>query len=259
MEKETQSLSPTGQKRERQAPAQEVDELSLDTERTSLLDVLDGQLRNNTLVSRLLCICQIDEKKQKELEDEFTQWIEGETEISGVLAFIGPVALHLLEGPTQKVFRALERFNAFHETMENGVPLISNLKILYVSELYTSRAASHWSCFSHIPAKGNALGPDSSEAERIFQAYKTLLLACEKVSGQLEKSGSSPAKFRNTAPPLFKNFADSLVAPEDLNILLSKECENPFTYPQFRQFFVEEVSLNLESDKLWPMPPAPVY
>lgn len=249
------TVVPPGQ-RQRPPPAQDVDELSLDAPRTSLLDVLDAQLRPHTLVSRLLCVCQIDEKRQKELEDKFTSWVTQESEITGVLAFLGPVALHLLEGPTKKLFNALVHFNSFSEDDGAG-SLLSNLKILYLSELYTDRVAVDWCAFSHTP-KGNigALG-DVREADRVFHAYKTIVTACEKVSGQVPRCSSK--EYRANAPEKFRNTADTLIALEDLHILLSKESKNPFTFEQFVSFFIEPVVLQLESDKLWPMPPAPVY
>eukprot|EP00397_Hematodinium_sp_SG-2012_P045159 GEMP01050622.1.p1 GENE.GEMP01050622.1~~GEMP01050622.1.p1 ORF type:complete len:270 (+),score=73.46 GEMP01050622.1:174-983(+) len=269
MEKETAPVPPLNQRRERPPPAQEVDELALDTQRVSLLAALDSQLRAHPDVARLLCVCQTDERKQKELEDACTSWIADEPEISGVLAFIGPVALHLLEGPMRKIISALQHFNTFSaeaiaESGENATPMMFNLKILYMSELYTNRAAPHWSSFSYSPAKASfgALGSEATESERVFHAYKSILLACEKVSAQVavQLTGCSSDEFRDAAPELFRSCAaDSLVALEDLNILLAKESVNSFTYAQFKVFFLDPMVLQLDSDKLWPMPPALAY
>jgi len=254
------------QRRERPVQNQEVDELSLEQPRLSLLDILDKQLRSSESVSRLLFLFQVDDKRQAEIIQAFTSWRKNAPEVTGVLAFIGGnMGLHFLEGPTPKLYAALQFFNTFNEeTLEkSGAPILCNLRILYLGELYKNRASIHWCSFAYTASKANAgaLGGDTTDPECVFHAYKTILVASMKVKDQVVSRDEDIDfnTFQDSAPPLYRALGDTLVAQEDLVNLCSKDCESLFDYREFEELFILPPQLRLESDNLWPMPPPPVY
>lgn len=257
------------QKRER-PQAQEIDELAQEQPRVSLLDTLDSQLRGVETVSRLMLICNVDDKKSAELVEKFREWVAKEPQVTGVLAIMGSnCGLHFLEGPTRKIYAAMEHFQSFsaedlakHGDDNSGY--LSNLRILYLGELYKARASMHWCSFSYTASKASAgsLGSEASDADRCFHAYKTLLVSALKVKDQIIKSQGENcnfADFNSNAPAFFRNWGETLVSLDDLGLLLSKDCNSLLNYAQFEEIFLLTPKLKLESDLLWPMPPPPVY
>jgi len=228
---------------------------------------LDQQLRGSETVSRLLFLFQADERRHKDISQIFSSWVEKEPEVTGVLCFVGGiVGLHLLEGPTPRLYAGLQFLHstAQEELEKTGGPLLTNLRILYVGELYTTRASLHWCSFSYSSTKTStgALGSEATDTNRVFHAYKTLLVASLKVRDQIESEDEEEIDFTtfgDTAPAIFRGFGETLVAQDDLVLLCGKDCDSLFDYDEFEELFILPPQLRLESDKLWPMPPPPVY
>eukprot|EP00913_Durusdinium_trenchii_P019794 g18607.t1 len=97
-----------------------MDELAMETKRTALLDRLEGQLKAQNFTSRLLFSfnCTDDRKVQRAIDQEFSEWRKSRFEaLNGILLYTQSVALHLLEGPTELIFKALELFHSLSAEM----------------------------------------------------------------------------------------------------------------------------------------------
>lgn len=121
----------------------------------------------------------------------------------------------------------------------------------------------HWCHFQYTAAKANAgaLGNEAKDADRGFHAYKTILTAALKVRDQILSRGQDIdfESFFEAAPTLFRNWGETLISMEDLNLIIGKECDSFLDYLSFEELFIAPPKLQLESDLLWPMPPPPVY
>jgi len=250
-----------------------IDELALETKRTTLLDRIESQLKERQQVSRMLVgfNCADDKKVQKALDQEFQNWRQQPSNdaVSGVLIFASVVGLHLLEGPTELIFKALELMHTLSAEAKEGEDatateksdaLLSGIRILHFTELHGVRVARSWTSMSH---PGKAVGgaqtqmEDANCHELVFAAYKKLLVLCLKVAKLLD-----PDEDVDTAS-LQKNYkkaADDLPSMDEVLILLGKTSfDYFFSYAEFKKVFIAPFQLVLHSELLWPMAPALSY
>lgn len=279
--------------RTKEAHQEVVDELAQETKRVTLLDREEQQLKGRKHVSRLTFIFGIldDRKIQNEVEKEFASWRdqqEGGNEVTGLLLFLGQGAVSFLEGPTELLFKAMELFNGLSlevqavpempsppadmrtntpaakpETEKTPAPppraaLISALRVLYFTELHGVRTSVGWcSCIS--PAKqstgAGAGNVEDGHHELVFAIYRKLLVLCLKAS-------DSAGNERNPdhLQGCYRKLADFMPSPDEVMLLLGKQGnDNFFSFPEFQKVFMKPFQLVLNSELLWPMPPALSY
>jgi transposase len=280
-------------RRQRHQEVQEViDELAIETKRVTLLEREEQQLKGKTHVSRLLFAFGIgDEKKmQVQVEQEFLQWQskqeEADGKVTGVLFFLGQVAVSFLEGPADQLFKALELFQGLtvevsqtgtqpsspadgksgveqksrKESMSQAnVPrlaLIGALRILYFTELHGVRVSAGWCSFTNTgKSTGGVQVTDDSAHEAVFLLYKKILMVCMKV-----KDSAGAEADPDRLQQQYRRFSDGVPAQDEVSQFLAKQIvETFFNFQEFQKVFMKPFQLVLNSELLWPMPPALSY
>jgi len=272
-------------RRGQHAPKETVqDELAQETRRSTLLDAVEHQLKAATTRARLLIACNLSEDKKgiAQIETEFTEWSkkiaqsaddaeeeEGAAKppVLGGLFIIQPgQALHFLEGPTEKLFEGLKLFQAFGVEVAGGGPnetprgaLISNLRIIYFTEVHGVPTMNGWHCFYHTSAKslgGPALFQDDEACyQAVFMAYRKLLVTNCKIMEATDGQNKT-----TLVKDTLKKLQDSLPTLDELTALLHKTAaEYFFTYAEFEKAFCAPFHLVLQSELLWPMAPPLSY
>lgn len=255
-----------------------IDELAQEVPRTSLLDRLEQQLKGQTHVSRLLFgFTVVDDKKiHHAVEQELNTWrtgLGGEAEeLSGVLIFMGQVAVQLLEGPTELLFKALLHCNELTGEGKSEIgaelrssaggaaekaikpALISSIRVLYLTELHGVRCSRSWCSCSH-PAKlqGNQVQlAEGNCADLVFSVYKKLLMVCLKAQEHLGSDKVTLDKLHGA----YRRVTDLMPSPDEVALLLGKAgAEFFFSFQEFEKLFIAPLNLVLHSELLWPMPP----
>jgi hypothetical protein len=283
--------APPRRARSKEAHNEVIDELAQETKRVTLLDREEQQLKGRKHISRLLFIFGIvdDRKMQSAVEQEFTSWRDrqdGGSEVTGLLLFLGQAAVSFLEGPTELVFKAMELFHGLSQDvqpatvmplapadMRTNLPaarteteapasapraaLISAIRILYCTELHGVRTSVGW-CSFVSPAKlqtGGAQNSDLDSHELVFALYKKLLVTCLKVRDNAGNE-THPANLQS----YYRKQSDHLPLPDEVVLLLGKQgAENFFNFAEFQKVFMKPFQLVLNSELLWPMPPALSY
>jgi len=267
-----------------------VDELAQETKRVTLLEREEQQLAGKKHVSRLLFAFGIadDKKMQDAVEKEFKQWrdkLEEPAEVTGILLFLGQVAVSFLEGPTEQLFKALEVFHALtteivpapaspsappevrlgqtsrsDSVVQASVPrpaLIGAVRIFYFTELHGVRTSTGWCSFANATKTGggaqNSL--EDGTQETVFLLYRKLLVLCLKVresAGDETDSDKLQSHYRRNT--------DIMPLAEEVVLLLGKQAaEYLFSFIEFQKLFMKPFQLVLNSELPWPMPPALSY
>lgn len=279
------AAAPAGARRGQHATKETVqDELAQETRRHTLLDAVEYQLKAAQTRARLLVACNLSEDKKAipQIETEFTAWAkknaqnadeEDEEEgavkppVLGGLFLIQPgQALHFLEGPTEKLFEGLKLFQSFGSEVAGGdkgeTPrgaLISNLRIIYFTEVHGVQTMNGWHAFQHTSAKsmgGPSLFQDDEQCyQAVFMAYRKLLVASCKITEATDGQNDP-----HTVKDVLKKMQDSLPTLDELTSLLHKTAaEYFFTYAEFEKAFCAPFHLVLQSELLWPMAPPLSY
>eukprot|EP00930_Biecheleria_cincta_P083993 TRINITY_DN73496_c0_g1_i1.p1 TRINITY_DN73496_c0_g1~~TRINITY_DN73496_c0_g1_i1.p1 ORF type:complete len:299 (+),score=64.70 TRINITY_DN73496_c0_g1_i1:80-976(+) len=262
-----------------------IDELAMETKRTTLLDRLESQLKTTNHVSRLLFAFSIadDKKIQKALDQEFTSWKqqqEGHEALTGVLVLVSAqTGFHLLEGPTEIVLKALSFFHSISTEAKSlrelagtvqATPrpdekgelpaLLSTVRVLHFTELHGVQVARSWCSLVH---PGKSLGgvqtalDDTNSHELVFSAYKKMLCLCLKVQKLLDPDEAVDSRGLKKA---YEKAADEMPTVDEVQCIMGKNAlECFFTYPEFEKVFILPFQLVLHSELLWPMPPALSY
>jgi len=268
-----------------------VDELAQETKRVTLLEREEQQLKGRKHVTRLLFIFGIvdDRKTQAAVEQEFVAWRdsqEGAKQVTGLLLFLGQAAVSFLEGPTELLHKALEHFHGLTLEVQAApaVPsppagmvasgaavgietraptsapraaLISPVRVLYFTELHGVRTSVGW---CSTVSSGKATQQQATEEgahEQVFGIYRKMLILCMKVQAQIG-SDSSPSP--DTLQSHYRKFGDFMPLPDEVHVLLSKKgADDFFSFPEFQKVFMKPFQLVLNSELLWPMPPALSY
>jgi len=273
------------------AQAQEfVDELAQETKRVTLLEREEQQLAGKKHVSRLLFAFGIadDKKMQTQVDQEFTQWrdkLEDGAEISGVLLFLGQVAVSFLEGPTDQLFKALELFQALttevlptpvspsappevrlgqtgrsESVVQATVPrpaLIGSVRVCYFTELHGVRTSTGWCSFANTTKTGGAsqVNLEDGTQETVFMLYRKMLVLCLKV-----RENAGDEKNADKLMSHYRRVTDIMPSPEEVVLLLGKlAAEHLFSFVEFQKLFMKPFQLVLNAELLWPMPPALSY
>lgn len=131
-------------------------------------------------------------------------------QVSGVLLFLSQAAVHLLEGPTELLFKALDLLHSFSmdaappvvnpkERVRRGstqVPCIGPVRVLYFTELHAIRVAKSWCTYYHASkAQGASQVPvdENNSAELAFGTYKKVIQLCLR-AGELFDEGDAVEK-----------------------------------------------------------------
>jgi len=263
-----------------------VDELALETRRTTLLNKVEDQLKEKGCVSRILFAFSVvdDKKTHNAVEQEFTTWLQKLEEpdtLTGVLIFMAQTALHFLEGPTELIFKVLDFFHAIsseaasqplsplisddgvkivtrNESAPSRPALVSSLKIVHFTELHGIRTSVSWCTFVH---PGKLVGATQIQLEEgncpeiVFAMYVKVLKLCLRAQELAEKEGSDVR-----IQSCYRKASDLLpTVDEVLNLLGKGSSEFLFTYAEFQKIFVAPFRLVLHSELLWPIPPALSY
>jgi len=249
-----------------------IDELAEESRRTSLLDRLEEQLKGQPHVSRLLFAFSVsdDKKQQQVVEKEFAKWRKDQEDgenLTGILIFLGQAAVHLVEGPSELLFRSLDFFNslgpeASHANTPGGGagkahaarPSVGALRVLYFTELHGLRASRGWfSCPSSMRMQGSQQQSldEGNCPEMVFMLHKKILALCRRAT---ELAGGE------VQVDHYKRLSEWMPSAEEVMIFLGKAgVELLMTFPEFKQVFIAPFRLTLHSELLWPMPPALSY
>eukprot|EP00933_Yihiella_yeosuensis_P006641 TRINITY_DN111374_c0_g1_i1.p1 TRINITY_DN111374_c0_g1~~TRINITY_DN111374_c0_g1_i1.p1 ORF type:complete len:310 (-),score=74.78 TRINITY_DN111374_c0_g1_i1:169-1098(-) len=273
-----------------------VDELALETKRTSLLDRLETQLKGPAGLSRMLIGFSVpdDRKIQKVVDQELTQWLQRleadeQSKLSGLLMFASQAALQFVEGPTELVFKALEFVNslssearasaaaaaAAKEPLSPGAPatgtsprdiqkdagLIHAVRVLHFTELHGVRAARNWCSVVHNGKVVGSAQPleEANCPDLVFSVYKKILTLCVKVQQNFEADGLEDADTHGLQKIYRKNADDYPTVDEVLNLNGKAGIDLFFSFPEFEKVFMAPFQLVLHSELLWPMAPALSY
>eukprot|EP00439_Symbiodinium_sp_Y106_P022117 s28_g2.t1 len=216
-----------------------IDELATESHRTLLLDRLESQLKAKPHISRMLFAFNAsdDRKVQKAIDQEFADWRKKQENaaeaLTGVIVYTQTFALHLLEGPSELIFKALGFFHSISTEVrqvespapgmtprpnEKGEPpgLVSVVRVLHFTELHAVRVARTWCSMPHPGrATGGAQQPleEGSCHEMVFSLYKKMLCLCLKVrkllDGEQDSDGGSLLK-------TYKKAADELPSIDEV-------------------------------------------
>eukprot|EP00439_Symbiodinium_sp_Y106_P022913 s28_g2.t2 len=153
--------------------------------------------------------------------------------LTGVIVYTQTFALHLLEGPSELIFKALGFFHSISTEVrqvespapgmtprpnEKGEPpgLVSVVRVLHFTELHAVRVARTWCSMPHPGrATGGAQQPleEGSCHEMVFSLYKKMLCLCLKVrkllDGEQDSDGGSLLK-------TYKKAADELPSIDEV-------------------------------------------
>eukprot|EP00438_Fugacium_kawagutii_P026120 Skav235773 [mRNA] locus=scaffold1666:133865:144085:+ [translate_table: standard] len=246
----------------------------------ALLDRLEGQLKGPAFTTRLLFAFNVsdDRKAQRAIDQEFIDWrktTNGAQSVNGILIYTQAVALHLLEGPVEMIFKAFEVFHSMSsevrkvpEVQPGTTPrpnekgelpaLLSGVRVLHFSELHGVSVVRSWSSLVH-PGRptGNQMPVEDSNChELVFSCYKKVLCLCLKVKKLLDGEADPDSSLQKT----YKKAADELPSVDEVLVLVSKSsAEYFFTFAEFSKVFMAPFQLALHSELLWPMPPALSY
>ena len=250
----------------REAKEVEVDDLAMETKRTALLDRLEKQLKTSScrFTSRLFFSFNVtdDRKVQRAIDQEFSDWRKKNREaVNGLLIYAQSAALHLLEGPTEMIFKALEFFHSLSSEVrkapevqvgttprvnEKGeLPaLLSGVKILHFTELHAASVVRSWGSMVH-PGKptGNQMPMEEANChELVFSAYLKALRLCLKVQKLLEAETDSDASVQKT----YKKAADELPSVDEVLVLVGRSsAEYFFSYPEFEPWIASRTTTYL--------------
>jgi len=244
-----------------------VDELAHDTQRATLLDAIEAQLRQEEQLTRLVFACQLadDKRVHAQIEREFQKWLaenDAEKTLTGfsVLLSVAPASglLHYMEGKTEKLFAALKFFEELStDRGDNRPALTSPTRIIYFTEMHRARLMPTWAMIVHV----TKLGPQNQQQEVIpksvvFLMYKKLLVLAAKVHAQTK---DEPGK-ESAAKSVLKNSVDLLPSIDDVLMLVGKVGQEVlFSYTEFEKTFIAPFHTVLQSELLWPMPPPLSY
>ncbi|CAE8614611.1 unnamed protein product [Polarella glacialis] len=262
------------------------DELAVETKRTTLLDRVEGQLKGQPHVSRLLFGFGVseDKKVQKAVDQGFLDWRnhqEGKAAaLSGVLVFTAQGAVHLLEGPTELIFKALEFFHSISvearppaPEAEPGAPvaspreeksqpkaLVSGVRVLHFTELHGVRSSSTWCSVVHtgkvIGGSAQVVMEDGNCPDLVLVIYKKMLCLCLKVTRQAGNEEVDSVSMQKAV----KTLIEELPTVDEIVAILNKAgLDFFFDFKEFEKVFVAPFQLVLHSELLWPMAPALSY
>lgn len=252
-----------------------VDELTVEARRETLLDQMEAQLKPNGeilpgTVSRLLFAIGVpDERKTSQVDQAFQEWLrqQSDSTVTGVLLYIGPIAVHFLEGPTEMLFKALSLFNTFcfevvpAPNVQARPALIGSLRVLYFTEMHGVRSSIGWCSYAH---NSKLVGSQSGQLEEgscpdlVFLVYQKLMVLCLKVQDNVLNNGDKVVF--ETVQGHYRRLADLMPTADDTSILMAKNSADFFfTYDEFGKVFRLPFHCVLHSELLWPIPPALSY
>jgi hypothetical protein len=247
------------------------EELAVHQPRFALLDAVKHQL-STSQISRLLFTFSVgDDASQKGAFVELEKFLAGreaaEAEppslITGAVVGLGSWVVCLLEGKTDELIKAFVHL-AEHGKDTKPVFSASQYHMIHISELRGVRVFPALSYLA-FPKKPEGTSFETSVAERIVQLYTGLLtVGCKvlDVLGFPEDPGEeAPAVDSATVEEKLSDVANnngSLMPTHDLveSIVVSG---NVLPYASFYDVFVGPIHLELESSKLWPVPPPLTY
>lgn len=241
-------------------------------------------------MSRLVFVLGLsdDKKTQQQVEQEFTSWRsrqENGNEASGLILYLGQAAIVFLEGPTELLFKSLEVFNGMTEEVQaatsTSMPpssirynaaakseteppraprgiLVNALRVLYFTELHGVRTSTGFCSFvSTVKQSGGVVqNVEDGCHEQVFMMYKKLLVASLKVKDNAGERETNP----DTLQSHYRRQLDFLPVPDEVMPLLGKSAaEFFFSFTEFQKVFMKPFQLVLNSELLWPMPPALSY
>jgi hypothetical protein len=285
-----EGVVPQGRRhRSKEAHQEIVDELAQETKRVTLLDREEQQLKGQKHYSRLLFVFGVadDKKLQTTIEQEFASWRNKQEQgqnVTGLLLFLGQSAACFLEGPAEVCFKGMELFHSMSqeilpqpvmplppadmrtnmsrtetEPVQNPrSALMSAVRVLYFTELHGVRSSVGF-CSFVSPAKTTAGGGqgnlEDGAHEFVFQVYQKFLVLCLKVQNSAGDGADSDALQGH-----YRKFTDIMPTPDEVALLLGKQGnEHFFSFAEFQQVFMKPFQLVLNSELLWPMPPALSY
>jgi hypothetical protein len=243
---------------------EEVDELTIETKRETLLDQMESQLKTDGVamptVSRLLFAVGLpDERKAPQVDKAFSEWLakQPKQSVTGVLLYIGSVCVHFLEGPTESLFQAVSFFNTL--TIE-GNGLLGSMRVLYFTEAHGARCSVSWCSYSHqskLLGSQTAQLEDGQVHESVFIIYQKLLMLCLKVQDALGEGADVPF---DKMQAQYKKVSDMMPSADDTITMMAKNSiEYFFTFAEFEKVFIAPFHCVLHSELLWPMAPALAY
>jgi hypothetical protein len=247
------------------------EELAVHQPRFSLLDAVKRQLRMSQ-ISRLLFVFSVgDDASQKGAYQELEKFIAAQESaeaeppslVTGAVVGIGSWVVCLLEGKTDDLIKAFVNL-AEHGKDSKPVFSASQFHMIHISELRGVRVFPALVYLAY-PKKPEGTAFETSVPERIVQLYTGLLtVGCKVLDAldfpedpEIEAANVDPAQVANQFAAVAKD-SGALMPTHDLveSIVVSG---NVMPYSSFYDVFVGQIHLELESSKLWPVPPPLTY
>jgi hypothetical protein len=239
--------------------------------RFSLLDAVKSQLKTSQ-ISRILFVFSVaDDAASKTAHGELERWVAARaadddgtaTPVTGVMVGLGSWAVTLLEGKTDAI-TAIFCHLADLAGKQTPVIVASHFNLLHISELRGVRV------FPELPYLPFAKKPEgtmfeNSVPQRVVDVYTGLLTYGCRVLDAL----GFPEDPADEAPVVdARQIADvGMTVAKDNPVMLPTHDQiesiatsgSVFPYATFQELFVGPIHLDLESSKLWPVPPPLSY
>eukprot|EP00873_Tetraselmis_striata_P025217 jgi/Tetstr1/445481/TSEL_033259.t1 len=233
-----------------------MDEL-VETSRQSLLDVVEARLKKQgkspqSLISRLVYVAKLTGRESSCAGvEEFAEKVlkepvlgAGATEYTGVLMVYPTCCIHVLEARTSMIMRLLR-------AIQKAAPTESYLRqvaVIACTEDIPFRAYKKWYA-TFVDTLSKVEHVDGVDSALCVNAASTINLSMIAMGKML--SSVPEAELPSTLKSL-QSFYTDLPTPE--NILAIASTEDCPTLDEFLEIFDEPVNIDLESEKVWPMP-----
>jgi len=259
------------------AEAPHGEELAVHQPRFSLLDSVKAQLSSGYVSRLFFGFSVVDEASQQAARQELEKFLAGieatkdSDKVTGVMLGLGSWAVTLLEGPTDSLFQAFTHLHnaqqAAAEEKKQGMR-IGPLSLLHLVELRGVRVYP-WFVYVPCPSKPEGTSFEDTVPERIFGAYQSVLTFGCKLLDALQYPDPEDKDAEVPQP------SDKTIAAEALELAKDKEIGQilpkhdtldtivasgqVMSYQAFYDVFLGPIHLELESTKLWPVPPPLAY
>jgi hypothetical protein len=245
------------------------EELAVHQPRFSLLDGVKQQLKSSQ-ISRILFVFSVaDDAASRVAHAELEKWVaakaadDDSTPVTGVVVGLGSWTVVLLEGKTDAIMAGFCHL-AELATKEKSVLVASHFHLFHISELRGVRV------FPGLPYLPFAKKPEgtmfeNSVPQRVVDVYTGMLTYGCRVLDALgfpeDPAEEAPEVDAKQIAEVGINVskANPTLLPTHDQIESIASSGSVFPYSTFHDLFVGPIHLELESSKLWPVPPPLSY
>jgi len=229
----------------------------IETSRQSLLDVVEARLKKQGktalgIISRLVYVAKLTGRESSCTGvQEFAEKIlkepqlgTGGTAHTGILMVYPTCCIHVLEARTSTIMRLLR-------AIQKAAPTESYLRqiaVISCTEDIPFRAYNKWYA-TFVDTLSKVEHVDGLDSTQCVSAASTINLSMIAMGKML---CSVPEAELASSLKSLQSFYTDLPTPE--NILAMASTEDCPTLDEFLEIFDEPVNVDLESEKVWPMP-----